>query len=259
MKRGLWIATAVLAIASYASGAEVLFFLASPASSNAATSGAGALGAGLNPSIDTSGGPGCATLELWMYLDSAEMMAGSGAGGTYGVTGGGLDVTGGGTHSIALTVNNPGGRWAGTANAPAGADYNGMGFLNIGSPVGPGAADDDGSFVGLFRIASGDICWTLGEESDVFVEIPAGGAIGGSNSDGTAVGGIGFTAGPLAGGGAPDQTSPHPDLDTAYGTGFYLASPGGAIRSLVPDLRLVPEPTTLALLGLAGLLVRRRR
>ncbi len=259
MKRSLGIIAIIAAAAATASAGEVQFFLSSPASTNAATTGPGALAAMVNPVIDTSGGPGSAALQLWMYLDAAQMAAGTGAGGTYGVFGGGLDMSGAGTHTIPMTVNLSGTRWPAFTNAPAGPDYNGLFFLSS-TPVTVNTANGgEGPPAGLFLIGNGNISWGGGEIGSLNIKIPGSGAIGANNPGvDTAVGGFGFS---LAGG-AYDNAPPSPEVDPGTGTGWILADASGSgTVSVIPDLFLtaIPEPASMTLLAIGALILRRRR
>ncbi len=251
--------TVVLALAATTSGAEVLFFLSSPASTNGATSGAGALADGVNPVIDTSGGDGSADITLWMFLDTAEMAAGTGAGSAYGIYGSKMNLVGAGTHSVPFTVFDSGGRWSVSANAPAGADYLNLIYLTSTAvdPSTSNAGDGAALPAGLFRIADGEISWTAGETGDVYIQLKDGSSVGASSPLFVAVGGFGWSSA----GGSPDEIIPDPQLDPGIGFGWILADPGldNGITSVLPDLVFNPEPATLAFVGFALLAIQSRR
>jgi len=252
MKRSFGVLAIMAAATATASAGEVQFFLSSPAAINGAIDGTTALALMQNPVINTAVA-GSAQLQLWMYLDAAQMQAGTGAGNTYGTFGGGLDIIGSGSHTVPLVVNPTGPRWPTAVNAAPGADYLGMQFLTS-NPVTPATAPDGQP--GLFLIATGDISWTAGEVGSANIALPGGGAIGSNSALFTAVGGFGFTA--L--GGAYDDTPPNPDVDPGTGTGWILADASGTgTVSVIPDLFLVPEPASMTLLAVGALILRRRR
>lgn len=266
MRKALLGAVIVATVASLANAAQVQLFLASPQSTNLATSGAGAYAAQQNPVLPA--GPGSATIELWMALNGAEL----GPIGILGATNLGVMGAGSAIGSAAgpMPVNNPASRWP--ANAPGAANvgpmvWDGLGFLRSGGlPLSP---DDAGNVIGgiaLFRIGTGTINYG-GADGSMFIALGGGSGIVASNdATGTAglafgwadVGGIDLSSFTQDNGGG---AGPNPNFDDNNPQfGWIGAALGGApVVSLVPDLTILPEPTTLALLGVAGLFIRRRR
>lgn len=264
MKRSLLVAGLVVAMASVANAAQVHIFLAAGGATNGATDCLSAANAGVNPELPA--GPGASTLFVCMQLNSAQL-AGAGAFGgnididsTVGLNGG----------PGALVVNNPSSRWGSPTNGTAGAGpdaYSGM-LLNAAVAVTAASPSDAANGNGpIFLIASGSINYGAGGAA--WINLPANGAFGGNDPAGALGGAFGWAAPgvPDIGGigsdinGTPGVQASYADLgagDPSYG--FILSDLGGTgVRTGLADLTVLPEPATLALLGLGGLLIRRKR
>lgn len=260
---------------SFADGAMVNFYAASPQAINGAVDCASASSLGLNPVVP----PGeIATLDLCMEIDPARI----GLSGATGVYGGDLDVVGtaGTFGATALTVNNPNGRWSFIAwDGAAGvapAVFHGMRFLSLNVTVTPASPSDYIGRIGPgFRIASGTFGGPAG--GSLFLALPADEAIVADDPHGSVGGAFGWATG-----GAPNinvtaiGTGPQPFYSDLAGPpavpadGFFLVdffengvrttgAHGRGISGSVPIISIAPEPTNLILLALTSLALRRRR
>lgn len=263
MRKALLGAVIVATVASLANAAQVHLFLSSPQSVNGATSGLGALASQMNPVLPA--GPASATIELWMALNTAEFNAGF-----LGITG---DIMGAGSASGSaagpLALNNPGGRWSNAVGGAAGASplvWDRF-SLNRGSALPIASNDGAAGSIVLYRLGTGSINYG-GADGAMFIRFNAGdGGLGTTDLTGSAgvafgwgdAGGIDLSSfSPNSDGSGTPGPMPNYD-DNNPGFGWIGVSFGDYVVSNVADLTILPEPTTLALLGVAGLFIRRRR
>lgn len=273
-------AIVIVGLATLANAAELRFFMTSPlAQPNAQTAAAAATNkenpviSGANALLDTI------PISIWMQIVTAntpDVDPGTGQMVTWAQSGGNLDAYGDNDGANAAAggwpLNNPGGRWAGgfpmvSAAGPFVAVGGQWNATATGLPkTTPGdVAHADGP---IFLLFSGNISKALGQLPDpgdgffdVFLSLPDGAAI--ANNDSV----NGFAAGIVFGwnAGGEDTSSLYSDGVTgtfAHPNGGYYGITFGAgdLRSDHADLRIeAPEPATMALLGLAGLFIRRRR
>lgn len=252
MKRVMLAASVVAALAASANAAGINLFYSSPAAINGAVSGAAALTLGANPVIPAGAG---IPIDLWMAIPTA----GS------NIAGMGLDSTaaGGSTGSL-FSYDNSTGRWqpAISANGSAGSIWSGFAVNTLGTPVGPGGLQPTGVGEGtvagmlLYHLGSGTIDAAPGDS--VYLQVSDFASIG--TGQGTnALAAFGFNAS------GPDTfgyfTADGSDAEGAGSAAGFVAdgAVNGPVSTRTADLTVVPEPTTIALLGIAGLFIRRRK
>lgn len=268
-------AIVIVGLATLANAAELRFFLTSPlAQPNAQTPAAAATNkenpviSGANALLDTI------PISIWMQIVVANAV--NPAEGEWAQFGGNLDAYGDNDGANAAAggwpLNNPAGRWAGGSPMVSAAGP----FVAVGGQWNATATGLPKSTAGdvahadgpIFLLFSGNISKALGQLPDpgdgffdVFLSMPDGTAIANNDSANFNTAGVAFgwnaggedTSSLYSDGVTP--TFPHPNGGTyafTFGT--------GDLRSDNPDLRIeAPEPATMALLGLAGLFIRRRR
>lgn len=260
MKRIVAVSLVVAGLATAANAAQVNFFLTSPQATNGVTSGLAGATLQANPII----APGPATVELWMQLDSSLFPQG----GTSILFGGQLGVSGASAGTSTLGGPNPAAAWA--AGYTAGAAGNAWGPVTfLSQNAGLGTAGTTPSAGGpLFLIGSGTINAAAGDS--LYITLPVDQTIGTNGS--LTIGGLafGWTGGAGFGPGGPDisgvsGSGPQPmmsDFDAGFSAnaGFVGASLDSTqVKTTIADLTVLPEPTTMALLCLGGLMIRRRK
>lgn len=266
MKRGFLVVALVAAIASSASAAGINFFVS--VGSNVAdgqSALANGLATGQNASVPTAS-PNV-TIALWGAVNS------NSPAGALGFTGGAFDVaeTGGQTWAANLLLSNPPWNGGGNPGLAGGPGYTHQGFsFNSAGPggsypnqgSGPAPAFSAGGY-NVYLLGTGSFNGT--NPGGLWLELPFFQAIGDTSSTGVANGvAFGFAADPQAGNWdvfatADDGSGPVPAPGSGDVGGFIGDGSVGAIRSRVADLDIVPEPATLALLGLGVAFLRRRK
>lgn len=267
MRVALSVFMTVAFVSSTATAQQVHFFLASPSATNDATDCLSAANAGVNPIVATA----LPFVEVTLCMQLHESRLADGVG-TYG---GGLDLDSMGSLAGGpglLTVFNPAGRWGFVQNGTPGSPpdpYSGMLAVTADlisedtpgdwqNPVGP-----------IFRIATGNL--TIFSAGYVKINIPEGGAIGANDPAGALGGAFGWSdtgvpdisgIGSNLAGTVPGPQANYSELgagDPSYG--FILSDlniNGGGVTTSVPDLYIIPEPSTFILLALFGVVGRRQ-
>lgn len=253
MKRVLLAAGVVAALAASANAAGVNLFYSSPAAINGATSGSAALTLGVNPVVPAGVG---IPIDLWMAIPTAAPT----------IAGMGLDSTAaGGSTGSAFLYDNSTGRWqaAISSNGAAGSIWAGFAVNTLGTPVGPGGLQPTGAGEGvvagllMYHLGSGTINAAPGDS--IYLQISDFASIG-TGAGANALAAFGFDAA-----GSPDTSGyftadGSPAEGAGSAAGFVAdGALNGPVSTRIADLTVVPEPTTIALLGLAGLFIRRRK
>ncbi len=254
MKRVMLAAGVVAALAAAANAAQVNLFFTSSADPLAATP-ALAIANNHNPVVPAGSVP----IDLWMAIPTSALS----------ITGVSLDaLAAGGSTGSAFPYDNSTARWqaAISSNAAAGSIWSGFNAATLGTPVGPSGLQPTGAGEGtignllVYHLGSGTMTGVAGDA--VYLTIPDFASIG--NTQGNAFAAFGF--GGVGVGGSLWDTSGYYTNDGSDAPGSGSANgfeadgaSNGPVSTRLPDITVLPEPTTLALMGLAGLLIRRRK
>lgn len=249
MKRIMMAAGVVAALAAAASAAQVNMFFTSAAALNPnAQDPVSAIANNANPILPAAAG---VPVSMWMAIPVP---------GGLGITGFGLDLvstlgsTGSGT-----TANIPG-RWPGLlVEGAAGSVWSSLLYSTAATPVGPGGVQPSGEPVVagylLYLVNTFTVDGVAGDS--IYLEVTDFSSIGDTSPGGIARAAFGFNDT----GWDTDATNNSGPVGNSGTVGGFDAdgTADGPVRSRVADITVIPEPTTIALLGLVGLLARRRR
>jgi len=244
-------ASVVAALAAAANAAQVNFFFTSTADPLAMDPGT-ALANSHNPVLPVGNG---IPIDLWMAIPQ----------GSPAITGMGFDLVGSSAGS-AFPVDNSTGRWNFVNfNGAAGNVWSGFVASTL-APVGPGGAQPGAAPEGVYgtllvyHMGSGTVNTVLGDA--MYLQVSDFASVGNNSATGLALAAFGFADSSSTGnwdtfGRLVSDGTDVPGAGSA--NGFEADGINGPVNTRTPDLTVIPEPATLALMGLAGLLIRRRK